>query len=67
MLNLVHFGMLGVLELFTCNDAIITDRRGSICNVQNVEAGCMQKSIMILSALLMLGNAPVVGRLSILS
>jgi hypothetical protein len=57
--------MFDVSLLLTCNDAIITVRRGSICNVQNVEAGCMQRSFMISFALLMPGNAPVVVKLSI--
>jgi hypothetical protein len=57
--------MFDVKVVLTYNDAFITARRGTICNVQNVEAGCMQRSFMILSALLMPGNVPVAGRLSI--
>jgi len=59
--------MFDVLLLLLATMLFISFRRGSICNVQNVEAGCMQRSFTILSALLMPGNAPVAERLSIQS
>jgi hypothetical protein len=62
---LVHLGMFDVRVVLSSNDALITARRGTICNVQNAEAGCMLRSIMTLSALLMPGNAPVAERLLI--
>ena len=64
---MVHFGMFDVLVFLLATMLIISVRRGPLCNVQNAEAGCMQRSFMILSALSMPGNAPVAGRLSIQS
>ena len=55
---LAHIGILDVKLSSIVAAMLIKVRRVSICNVQNVEAGCMQRSITILSAPLMPGNAP---------